>query len=243
MLDKTKEKDTIEFLKTTFDTFDEECIGFKDTLGLKTTEGNTATNALGGSSASSSSATATLGFNAYRASDGKYGVVTAAHFATSGTIIKNALGTSIGSASVRQYSGPIDAAFIPFPSTIIKSYRLCVVTVPDADRLTGWGSSTIVAGVTTYKYGKTTGLNSGQVVSASTSINVGGITFTDQIKISNTQLAGDSGAPVVVVPYGPMLYPEKNILGIATFADTSNNGYVSKVGNIKSALSITPYVY
>ncbi|MDR0373142.1 MAG: S1 family peptidase [Nitrososphaerota archaeon] len=244
MFDGAKETDVVEFLKTKFDKFNDQCLDFKGPLGLRTTASNTASNALAGSKCTVPSGSATLGFNAYRSSEGKYGVVTAAHVATSGTTVKNALGTTIGSASVRQQSGTVDAAFIPFPSGISQSYKLCTTSVDDD--ITGYRTNAnIVQGMATRKYGITTGYTTGTVRSVTGTITVGGTPYTDQVVVSNTQLNGDSGGPVLDNMLGP--FPSKpypcSLIGIATIADSSNYGYASKVGNVMSSLGITPYTY
>jgi hypothetical protein len=195
MFDGAKETDVVEFLKTKFDKFNDRCIDFKGSLGLRTTASDSTSNALAGSKGTAGSIPATLGFNAYRASEGKYGVVTSAHFATSGTSIKNAMGTTIGSASVRQQSGTVDAAFIPFPSGITQSYRRCTSSIDD--EITGYRTNAnIVQGMATRKYGIATGYTTGTVQSLSGIITVSGTTFTDQVVVSNQQLNGDSGGPV-----------------------------------------------
>jgi hypothetical protein len=61
------------------------------------TDADTTSNALAGSDTTSSASTgATLGFNAYRHATGQAGVITAGHYATAGTTIYNAKGTTIG---------------------------------------------------------------------------------------------------------------------------------------------------
>ena len=102
LLDSTQEKEITEFLKNKFNDFDVRCIIFKEPHGIKATAADTASNALTGSNTASSSM-----------------------LATSGTSIENALGTTIGSSSVRQFSGTIDAVFVPFPAGITQSYRIC----------------------------------------------------------------------------------------------------------------------
>ena len=244
MFDVTNKNDVVEFLKIKFDKFNDNCIDFKGPLGLKTTASNTASNALAGSKCTESVYSATLGFNAYRTSEGKYGVVTAAHFATSGASIKNAMGTTIGGASIRQMSGTVDAAFIPFPSGITKSYKLCTSSV--YDDITGYrASANVVIGMATRKYGIASGLTYGKVLSTSGTISVSGITFTSQIIVSNTQYEGDSGGPVVDDMLGPFQsspFP-CNIMGIATIRDDNYYGYVSKIENVMSVLGVSPYTY
>src|SRR5574344_1512583 len=197
LLDDSKKDDILTYLKENFDGFDDGCIVFVEGSAISTTASNTTSNALAGSSSSSSAGTATLGFNAYKSSTGKYGVVTAAHFATSGTTIYNAKGTSIGSANVRQFSGSIDAAFVPFGSSITQSKRINQLSSPN-DTLTGYYSnnSSIIQGMNTTKVGNTSGVNYGTVLSSNVSVVASGTLLSNQVKLSNTQLAGDSGGPV-----------------------------------------------
>ena len=246
-------QEILNYLGNNIDNFSSNIIIFKESRGLHFTASNTSSNALAGSVASYTSGgyiySATLGFNAYNSS-GQYGVVTAAHFATSGTSIKNASGTTIGSASVRQYSGTIDAAFIPFPSGISPSYKFCYPNPCDNFDVIH-DSCTPLLGMLTCKIGGNTGLTWGTVLATSVNVSVKdevtGIitTFTDQIRISNTQLKGDSGGPVfnsyIVYEYGGFVATCQRIMGIATFADGSNYGYVSKIGNICSILSVSLY--
>jgi len=248
LLDSTKEKDIIEYLKTKLYAFNDNSVIFKDPVGFETTAANTASNALGGSNTASTSGTAaTLGFNAYRHATGQTGVVTAAHYATTGLTIRNAMGTNIGSASIRQFSGTVDAAFIPFPVGITWSYRFFGTYLPNEDFFTGYFPNAYdLTGMYVMKLGRTTGSTTGYVTSASASGVYDGITFTDQARVSNTQQDGDSGGPVFWSFTGPLIPGQVRpniIVGIATFADGSNNGYVSKVENINNALGISPYHY
>lgn len=241
LLDNTKEKEIIEFLKNEFNDFDARSIIFKSPIGIELSATDSSSNALAGSDSDSDVMGATLGFNAYRHSTGNYGVVTAAHFATSGTTIENAVGTTIGSASIRQYSGTIDAAFVPFPVGISWSYKISGIAAPD-DCITHYypDDEFIVTGLTTDKRGRTTGGTSGTVTSVSTSLYVDPDTFTDLVRVSNTQQAGDSGGPVYhsIERVGQTDF--RILVGIATFMDANNNGYVSKVENIMDNLGITP---
>jgi hypothetical protein len=242
LLDITKQKDVTEFLKTKFNDFDVNSVIFMDPVGIQLTADDTTSNALAGSNTASSTEGATLGFNAYRHATGQAGVVTAGHYATSGTTIKNAMGTTIGAENIRQYSGTIDAAFVPFPTAITWSYKLHGYGSPDDSMTHYYPNSDYVTGETVNKIGRTTGITSGTIDSVSTSVTVSGVTFTDQVKVSNQQLAGDSGGPVfhTVVNTGTDFHI---LVGIATFGEVNspNRGYVSKVNNIMSAFGITPF--
>lgn len=243
--DSTKEKEITQFLKNTFNDFDEKSITFGGPAEIVTTEYNTAYNALAGSYTRSNDTpleAATLGFNA-RDSNGQWGVVTAAHYATAGRVIRNTY-VVIGSASVRQFSGTIDAAFIPFPAGISESYKLSGFSSPD-DALTHYyiADQYIEEGLSMTKRGYVTGTTTGQIEETSVTIYVDGVGyFSDQVEISNEQQGGDSGCPVfhTIPRAGDVDF--RILLGIATFGNTGNNhGYVSKVYNINSILGVTPY--
>ncbi len=244
LLDTSNKDDIIAYLKKTIDNFNSKSVTFEQGETLNFTAANASNNALAGSGASSSTELATLGFNAYNASSGKYGVVTAAHFATSGTTIYNALGYTIGKPSNRQFSGSIDAAFIPFGTNISPSDKINQLSSPN-DTLTGYYSnSSIVQGMSTTKVGLSSGVTQGTVTSTSVSFTVAGTSLTNQFKVSNTQLEGDSGGPVFHALVGPLQPGEirsNTLIGIVTVADSSNNGYGSKAANIMSVLNISLY--
>lgn len=153
LLDISKKDDIITYLKKNINNFNSNSVLFEQGEAISLSASDTSNNALAGSESSSSDGWATLGFNAYNSSSGKYGVVTAAHFATSGTTIYNSVGTTIGKPSVRQFSGTLDAAFVPFGSSISPSKYISQLSSPN-DKLTGYYSnSSIVQGMTTTKVG------------------------------------------------------------------------------------------
>jgi hypothetical protein len=243
--DSTKENEITQFLKNTFNDFDERSITFLGPAKIVTTEFSTRYNALAGSQSLTNDLplqSATLGFNA-RDSNGQWGVVTAAHYATDGRVITN-MYVAIGSASVRQFSGTIDAAFIPFPVGISESYKLAGFYSPD-DAITHYYTADqyIEEGLSMTKRGHVTGTTTGQIEDTSVTIYIDGVGyFSDQVEISNEQQQGDSGCPVFhTIPRADDV-DFRILLGIATFANTGNNhGYVSKVYNINSILGVTPY--
>lgn len=246
LLDISKEKEITDFINAKVNDFDARCITFEErSVGWQLTATDTTSNALAGSNCASSTQLGTLGFNAYRHATGQAGVVTAAHIATAGTTISNAMGTTIGSASVRKYSGNMDAAFIPFPTGITWSWKMSHGYASPDDCITHYYNATYyTAGETVDKIGRSTGVTSGTILSVSFEVPVeGGLTFTDQVQISNQQTGGDSGGPVyhtVVVGGGADLHI---LVGIATFGDPNSPYYgaVSKVANIMSEFGITPF--
>lgn len=251
LLDSTKQTDVVEFLKTEFSDFDDRCVIFMGPVGIRGTAADTTSNALAGSNTDYISGPAgTIGFNAYRHATGQFGMVTAAHVATSGTTMKNEMGTTIGSATVRAFSdgGNVDAAFVPFPAAITKSYEISCFPMAGFDYITGYYPNAYnLLGATVSKFGRTTGITSGTVTAVGVSVYWEDIDmwFNDQLQLSNTQLEGDSGAPVIVngpvPPVGQVRL--RTLVGIATFSDSSNLGYVSRVENVMNALGISPYHY
>jgi hypothetical protein len=249
--DNTKQKDVIEFLKTVFSGFDERCLAFKDDpVNISTTAVDSSTNALTGSSTTTITGGATIGFNAYRHATGQFGVVTAGHYATAGTTINNALAQPIGSETVRQYGGTVDAAFVPFGNNIDESYRISGFTGPNADCVTGWYNnlsidSGYITGTSITKIGRTSGVNTGTVSSLNYSFTLDGTAFSQQVVLTNTQQGGDSGGPAFTTEMGP--YPPNHIVyhilvGIATFQE-NGHALVSRVENIMNALGVSPYHY
>ena len=151
------------------------------------------------------------------------------------------MATTIGSASVRQLGGTIDAAFVPFPAGITRSFKISGYPNPD-DSMTHYypTSDNYTIGTTMDKIGRASGTNSGTITALSLTITVSGITFTDQLRVSNDQAAGDSGGPVFHTIVRQNQVDFHVLAGIATIADANNDAVISKVGNIISAFGITP---
>lgn len=227
-------EDVLAYLAKEFPDFSADAITFEGDIGAHFTASDTASNALAGSKAYTSSDNATLGFNAYNASSQKYGVVTAGHFATTTTTVSNSKRVAFGQPAARRVGGTLDAEFIPFTSgNISPSTGISGVST----NLTGYYSAgTNVYGMNVSKKGASTGVTTGVVTSSSANIDVGDISFTDQVKISNRQVGGDSGCPVYTTTNGV-----NRLVGIATIADGSSNGYASKVSTILSTFGLTLY--
>lgn len=242
LLDNTKEKEITDFLKANLNGFDARCISFTNAFGITISAADNSTNALAGSNFSTALGQGTLGFNAYQHATGKSGVVTAAHLAPVAYNCINSMGTTIGrtTESNRKFEGTMDAAFVVFDAGMQYSYKMHAYNSPD-DCITHYYTYTnYTVGTTMDKHGLTSGTNSGTVLETSIDFVYSGITFTDQIKISNTQQLGDSGGPVfhTVVNGGTDFHV---LAGIATFKDNNNYGYVSKVHNIMTQFGITPF--
>ena len=252
LLDSLQEKDIVEYLKSNIIDFKEESIFFKVGKGVKATATtNPSNNAISGSkiiNSSDSQDWATIGFNAYNGQ--KYGLVTAGHFATSGKTLKNSNGTTIGSMTESQFSGNVDAAFVPFSSSITKSYKVLNGFSSDQnDNITDFIENDYApVGMNTEKHGAATGHNSGAVVSASVTVNVEGrVTLTDLMEVSNEQDFGDSGGPVLNCPYTGYLEPgyirPLALIGIACEGKSNGHALVSKAQNVFKALSVSLYRY
>lgn len=98
--------------------------------------------------------------------------------------------------------------------------------------------------MTTTKVGGVSGVTTGTVTNASVSFSYNNITFTNQFKISNTQLAGDSGGPVFhtfIGPLQPGTTRSNTLIGIVTFMNDNDEGYGSKAANIMSGLGVSLY--
>lgn len=245
LIEYSNKEGILKYLEKNIDDFNQSYVSFEKGTETSFSFGNTSSNALSGSVTSSSNGSATLGFNAYRSATSSYGTVTAAHFATNNTTIFNASGSSIGSAQVRQLSGTLDAAYVPFGNNISPSDRINQISYPD-DKLTGfYSNASIVQGMSTTKVGAVAGVNYGSVLSANSSVTVDNINFSEQVRVSNTQNAGDSGGPVFhsfIGPIQPGVFRPNTLIGIVTIRETSTGyGYASKAGNIMNTFGLTLY--
>lgn len=242
LLDMSKKKSILKHLNDNYEGFNEKSVHFSKGYEIVPTANNTKSNALAGSTASAGSSCATLGFNAYDPVNKKYGVVTAAHFATKGTMIKNSKDKNIGKSSKRKYGGSLDAAFVPFGKGISKSKKIYRLSSPD-DTLTGYfKNSELVTGMMVTKVGTTTRVTYGKILTVSHNVYDGKNHITDQVKISNKQLPGDSGGPVFFSMIGPVKKGSvrtNRLVGIATFTDKNKNGYVSKAQTILKEFKLT----
>ncbi|MDR2720263.1 MAG: S1 family peptidase, partial [Nitrososphaerota archaeon] len=253
LFDRTQEGAIVEFLQTKVDNFDEKSLAFKVATDIVADAANTSGNALGGSLTKEGSTNAgTLGFNAYRASEGKYGVVTAAHVALNGTTLSNAMGTTIGQTTKNVFGGTVDAAFIPFPNGILgigkitQSDQFYGSFSNNDDYFTGYlpNGAYLVVGMSVVKIGAKTGYQTGTITDTSATLDpVTGGHFTDQMKYNTIRDSGDSGGPVFhkISLSGQM---DVNVLlGIHCIGGAINESYGSKVWNIKSELGVEPYTY
>jgi len=203
LLDMSRKEEIINYLEENILDLPVENLFFEESSGFTYTATapsgtNITTTVLG-------TAHMTIGFNAYKSNTGQYGVVTAGHGTVKDQTMYNSNGAPIGKTSLRQYSGSLDAAFVPFSSNF--------TPVASSDFSQIW-SVPMVQGTTTYKRGIKSGYNTGSLVNANVSVLVSGNTFTNQFKINNYHQGGDSGAPVWTAIGNPSL---KALYGIATF--------------------------
>ncbi len=230
--------ETIEsFLKKHLENFDAESIIYSDPIVVTQTD-------VAGETIKSGSSTFTLGYNAKKASTGKYGLVTCGHAVSKGDTIKRTglFGATLGTVEDQQLYGKIDASFAPY-----KTQSRVTADIKDGFTFTRTTSgSTIVAGCAISKYGHTTGSQNGSVLATSVSVICSGIEFTDQLKLNIRQEPGDSGCPVYGIPVGPFDEPklQAHLFGIVTIADTTTwkTAWASKADNINNAFGLTTYI-
>ncbi len=180
----------------------------------------------------------TSGFNAKDKSTGKYGVVTAAHVATQGLTLYNALDAAIGKPTHWQNEKSMDAAFVPFsydgfePSMAINGDTSNKITayVKVAD---------IIKGMPVGMYGKTTakdiGTSTGKVVEVSADFSI----LTRLVKCSYSSQSGDSGGPVYLTSANNG-YAKNSIISIHR-GHTSSYSYSTKVGYILVTFGLSLY--
>ena len=217
----------------------------------------TASTATGGSEVYTSINCATIGFNAYKSSTGQYGIVTAGHFLASlkpekiiyvnGTVIN-----SVG-YSTYKFDG-IDAAFIPFYSTSVWTSTSVSQSTSEYGFIKSikYASSSL-EGTAVKKYGVTTGVESGTILSISVNMTVNdeesgtSATITDMLKCSNKNMHGDSGGPIGIVSGSSSPY-SMSLMAITTSMDTHYSDeedneigytYATKVTNIVGQLGVT----
>ena len=218
--------------------FDENCLSFTNPVQLEQTDA-------GGTSIKSNAGGFTLGYNAKKTSNGKYGFVTCGHAVSVGdTVKRNKLfGATLGTVKNSQLGGKIDASYVEYSNQDNRT-TACLT----GNYISGtYSSSQITAGMIVQKYGAKTKEQSGRVTAASVSVKVGTTTFTDQVQLDIRQEGGDSGAPVVHSFIGPLQNGQQRhntLLGIATIADSSTweTAFASKACNINSALGLTTYI-
>ena len=169
-----------------------------------------------------------------------YGVVTNAHVAGDGDVMKLSATKTVGTTILSTITSKVDLAFVEFNPGWARTNRL---GSSNGEQIWEIASSSYwLEGAPTKKYGATSGITSGLVQSVSTSAIVSGYSsgnrvFTDVFKFSNLTQGGDSGGPV-----GRQTTKQVFRLYGITFAGESDGsyGYGIKYSNI-SAKGITAY--
>lgn len=173
-------------------------------------------------------------FRAKRNSDGKVGMVTAGHVVSvGGSLYYN--GAVIGTCTIAQNSGSVDAAFVPVNNTTsyVPTNQLCGTT-------TQLSTSTSLpsVGTTVNMRGATTGTSSGAVVSTNASTtNASGVTFTNLTSASYASQSGDSGGIIYT-------YISSTNTRYTVGIHKGNNGvnaYFTKANLALSALGVSRY--
>jgi len=158
----------------------------------------------------------TIGYNAYNPQTGQYGIVTNAHVAFAYSQWFNEDHQKIGSYSLLQAGGNVDAAFIPFSPSVTweptynVKYQIGSTTYYTYLSEVAPEEGVIVTGAPTFKIGITTGYTTGTIIDPDFYAEVEGydpdlcgnedgiLVFDNIIKYSNASESGDSGGPVWV---------------------------------------------
>lgn len=147
----------------------------------------------------------TICVNAYDNDTGKYGVLTNAHVADANTTMYHngnfLQGSKLGTATKRQHSGTIDAAFVPFEDQDNWEVTTHARMGDDVYNNIKLGSrELIIQGAPVRRLGQTTGNTTGHILSTNYNCNISydGVPtiITNTIKYSTDSEGGDSGGPV-----------------------------------------------
>jgi len=140
--------------------------------------------------------------------------------------------TSVGTVSSRSYGGQLDAAFVNLDvySSYVRTKKLSTNYTID-----GYSSVGIV-GTSYTMHGMTSGIISGTVNNTSFSFVMGGVTFSNFIRMQMAISAGDSGGPLVKQNTGY----SRNIIGTLSGGDSTYANF-SKFTVIRTAFNFTLY--
>lgn len=186
----------------------------------------------------------TIGFHARDLKTGQYGIVTNAHVAltdgvTNNRILGNANKDEIGKPAKYQFSGKVDAAFVPYTNQ--NSWDPTCHIVDETTRIL-WriaNTSELQASKKVVMYGANSGYSEGQLVSTSTQLFVAGREFTDVFSYDCPHGSGDSGSPV-----GYVLASDRfHLFGIHFAGEAGGLGYGIKSVNLLPALDIDPITH
>ena len=119
------------------------------------------------------------------------------------------------------------------------------------ENITGYyKNEKLVIGTNVTKIGQTTKTTQGKILSTDAigaynlEILNTRYTFEDTVKISNETIEGDSGGPVFHQFIGPLGVGEIcpiTMVGITSFRDSNNNGYIIKIQNILDKFNLSLY--
>ena len=178
----------------------------------------------------------TIGFCATRVNSAgvtEKGFVTAGHAGNLSNTMKID-GNSVGKISWRKYGGNCDACFVnlnDFPSSgYVMSHILSTNYT-----ITSY-SSVGVVGTSYAMHGKSSGIIAGTVDNTSFNFTMGGISFTDHIRMYMHVVNGDSGAPLVRSLTGY----NRSVVGICSSGDSTYSNF-TKVTNILSSMNGSLY--
>ena len=187
----------------------------------------------------------TVGFPCYwENSDGtRYtGFVTAAHVVGAPIIntVRNSVsvnGTDFGTVNRSRYGNTVDAAFIVKDRSILPPWWILLPRLTNGESIDGWSDSSITPeGSTIRKFGATTGITQGTVISHRASITIGNYPFYSLTQTTLRAEPGDSGGPCI-----RSIGDENMLVGIMKGKDT-NYTYYCRIDQIIKELSVTPIV-
>ena len=163
----------------------------------------------------------------------KYGLVTAAHSNSIGDTVQKS-NQSIGSISLRQFSGTVDASVVELNSN---SSMTCTTEYGHHTLVGNHYITSIVTNTLIYKDGRTTYHTSGYVKSSSCLCLYDGVLFSDYIRADYSGDSGDSGGLVYTLFNGDYV-----MVGIHVAKNTiTGRTYCCQGDNIISNLGIIPY--
>lgn len=173
-------------------------------------------------------------FRATRNSDGAQGMVTSGHlFSVGEGLFDN--GIRIGTCSISQNSGSVDAAFVPITDnvTYFPSNILCGTSDILSTTTTNPGVGTIVN-----MRGQTTGYSSGKILSTNQSVtNPDGTVMTNLTSADYVASEGDSGGIIYTFISSSNTRPTVGIVK----GRVGSTGYFSKASLTLSALGVSRY--
>lgn len=171
------------------------------------------------------------------------GFVTAAHIirspngsATGHTV--SVSGKSFGTVQRMRYGNTVDAAFIKKDSSILPPWWILTSRLSNGESIDGWRDSSITPeGSTVRKFGITTGITQGTVISHRASITVNGYPFYSLTQTTLLADYGDSGGPCI-----RSIGNENYLVGIMKGKDSSGYTYYCRMDQIIKELNVTPMV-